>query len=105
LRRLIRCDGQGTFPVVHDGRYVGVIDTGTIEGAVGEVCAGDLADHSAAVLAPDDDLEGDLPMLSSVPGHAVAVVDRGQVVGLLRLDEVGRLVTGSGPTRSALGSE
>jgi stage IV sporulation protein FB len=105
LRRLIRHNGQGTFPVVRDGRYAGVIDTATIEGASGEVCAGDLADHSATVLAPDDDLEGDLPALSSAPGHAVAVVDRGQVVGLLRLDEVGRLVARSASTGSALGSE
>ena len=72
------------------------------------MCAGDIADRSAPVLAPDDDLEGDLPALSSVPGHAVAVVDRGQVVGLLRLHEVGRLVAEpgpTGPTGSALGSE
>jgi hypothetical protein len=57
------------------------------------------------VLAPDDELEGDLPALSSAPGHAVAVVDRGQVVGLLRLDDVGRLVAGSDPSGSAVGSE
>ena len=105
LRRLIRRNLQGTFPVVRDGRYDGVIDTEMIEGASDDVCAGDLADRSAAVLAPDDDLEGDLPALSSVPGHAVAVVDRGDVVGLLRLDEVRRLVVGSGPPGSALGSE
>ena len=105
LRRLVRRNAQGTFPVVRDGRYAGVIDTETIEGAPDEACAGDLADRSAAVLAPDDELEGDLPALSSAPGHAVAVVDRGQVVGLLRLDDVGRLVAGSDPTGSAVGSE
>jgi CBS domain-containing protein len=27
LRRLVRRNAQGTFPVVRDGRYAGVIDT------------------------------------------------------------------------------
>jgi Zn-dependent protease len=103
LRRLVRRNAQGTFPVVRDGRYAGVIDSETIEGAPDEACAGDLADCSAAVLEPDDELEGDLPALSSVPGHAAAVVERGQVVGLLRLHEVGRLVAEPGPTGSAFG--
>jgi Zn-dependent protease len=103
LRQLIRRNVQGTFPVVRDGSYTGLIDTGMIEGAGDEVCAGELADGSAAVLAPDDSLEGDLPALASVAGHAVAVVDRGQVVGLLRLEEVTRLVAGT--AGSVVGSE
>jgi hypothetical protein len=37
--------------------------------------------------------------------HAVPVVDRGQVVGLLRLDEVNRLVLGSDPGGSVAGTE
>ncbi len=105
LRQLIRRNVQGTFPVVREGRYTGVIDTHAIEAASDDTCAGDLADRSAAVLAPDDDLERDVPALTSVPGHAVAVVDGERVVGLLRLDDVGRFVAESRPTGSALGSE
>jgi hypothetical protein len=54
-------------------------------------------------LAPDDDLEDDVAALARTPGHAVTVMDGGQVVGLLRLDEVDRLVAGSAPGGSAVG--
>ena len=105
LRRLVRRNGQGTFPVVRGGRYLGVIDVASIERATVGVCAGDLADRTAVTLGPDDDLEGDLPALATAPAHAVPVLDGGRVVGLLRLDEVNRLVAGNGPAGSDPGSQ
>ncbi len=105
LRQLVRRNGQGIFPVVSMGRYVGVVDVVSIERAPDAARAGDLADRSAVTLAPDDDLEDDVAALARTPGHAVPVVDGGQVVGLLRLDEVRRLVAGSGPGGSAVGPE
>jgi stage IV sporulation protein FB len=105
LRQLVRRNGQGLFPVVRAGRYVGVIDVASIEQAPDATCAGDLANRAAVTVGPDDDLEGDVAALPGAPGHAVAVVDGDRVVGLLRLDEVRRLVEGSGPGRSAVGPE
>jgi stage IV sporulation protein FB len=105
LRHLVRRDGQGTFPVVERGRYVGVVDVAAIERSAPTACAGNLADRTAVTLAPGDDLEGDVPALAGAPGHAVAVVDGDEVVGLLRLDEINRLVAGPGPGGSLAGSE
>jgi stage IV sporulation protein FB len=105
LRQLVRRNCQGVFPVVRAGHYVGLVDTSSIQRAPGAECAGDLADAAAPTAAPDDDLEGDLAALYGTHGHAVAVTDHGRVVGLLRLDDVGRLVTGPGAGRSALGTE
>jgi stage IV sporulation protein FB len=105
MRQLVRRNAQGTFPVVRAGRYVGVVDVASIERAPAAASAGDLADRTAATLAPDDDLEGDLPALATAPTHAVPVLDGGRVVGLLRLDEVNRLVAGSGPGGSVAGPE
>jgi Zn-dependent protease len=94
MRRLVRSNCQGTFPVVREGRYVGLIDVPTIEQSPAGARAGDLADCSAPVLAADDDVEGDLSALPGAPGHSVAVLDGERVVGLLRLDDVARLVAG-----------
>ena len=105
MRQLVRRNAQGTFPVVRAGRYVGIVDVASIERAPAGGGAGDLADRTAATLAPDDDLEGDLPALATAPAHAVPVLDGGRVVGLLRLDEVNRLVAGSDPGGSVAGPE
>ncbi len=105
LRQLVRRNCQGTFPVVRSGRYVGVIDVPSIERAPDGTNAGDFADRTVVTLAPDDDLEGDVPALAHARGHTVTVVDDGRVVGLLRLDEVSRLVEGPDPADSTAGSE
>ncbi len=87
---------RGCSPSCSTGGYLGVVDVTGIEQAPAGSCAGELADRTAPVVAPDDDLEGDIPELAAARGHAVAVVDGGRVVGLLRLDEVNRLVTKPG---------
>ena len=43
--------------------------------------------------------------LAKARTHTVPVVDRGRVVGLLRLDEVNQLVVGRDPGGSVAGSE
>jgi stage IV sporulation protein FB len=105
MRQVVRRNTQGVFPVVRAGRYVGVVDVASIERAPAAVSAGDLADRTAATLAPDDDLERDLPALAAAPAHSVPVLEGGRVVGLLRVDEVNRLVAGNGPAGSVAGSE
>lgn len=96
LQQLVRRNCQGVFPVVDQGRYLGVVDVAAIEQAPSGSHAGEFADRTAPVVAPDDDLEGDIPELAATRAHAVAVVDGGRVVGLLRLEEVNRLVTNPG---------
>ena len=105
LRQLVRRNTQGVFPVTSAGRYVGVVDVAAIERAPDDARAGDLADSSSPTVAPDDDLEGDLSTLNGARAHAVAVTERGQIVGLLRLTEVGRLVEAPGADGSAVGAE
>ena len=101
----MRRNPQGTFPVVRSGAYVGVVDVATIDRAPAATAAGELADGMAETLAPDDDLESDISALATARTHAVPVVDRGRVVGLLRLDEVNQLVVGRNPGGSVAGSE
>jgi Zn-dependent protease len=105
LRQIARRNGQDVFPVARAGRYVGVVDAAVLAHAPGDARAGELADLSVPSVAPDDDVEGDLPALSTARGHALVVTDQDRVVGLLRLDDVARLVTGPGTGGSAVGAE
>lgn len=67
--------------------------------------AGDLADRSATTLAPDDDLEGDVAAVAAASGQAVTVVDDARILGLLRLDDVRRVLAESASDGSAVGTE
>ena len=105
LRRLVRRNAQPVFPVARAGRYLGVVDVASIERAPDAARAGDLADDSATTLAPDDDLEGDVAAVAAAPGQAVTVVDGARIVGLLRLDDVRRVVAEPGSGGSAVGTK
>jgi stage IV sporulation protein FB len=79
-------------PVVAGGRYVGLLDARRLT-AGGGGTAGDLADHDAAVLRPDEWLDEAVARLGPDTGPAVPVVDRdGELVGWVVLDDVADLL-------------
>jgi stage IV sporulation protein FB len=100
LQTLFRRLPQAVVPVVEAGRYVGTLDAGVLADAAPDRVAGDLADRNAPVVLPTDDLEEDLGPVVAAGHHAVVVVEAGKVVGLLRLDDVNRLLIERGPRSS-----
>ena len=59
-----------------------------------------LVEHGSPVVAAADALEDDIPLVVHAPSHALAVSDGGRIVGVLRLEEIERLLaggTGSAP--------
>jgi hypothetical protein len=52
----------------------------------------DLAERAAPGIADTDGLEDNLPLVVSTPAYALAVIDHGRVVGVLRLEDIQHLV-------------
>lgn len=93
LRRLVRCDEQRAFPVVRDGRLVGLVDPASVTFSSDQASAGDIAIVDAGVVQPDGDLEQSLDALGASRVGATAVVDGDRVVGVLRIEDVEHLVS------------
>ncbi len=93
LRTLIRRSAQRAFPVVGAQGYIGLVDARSIQLHARGQSAVDLAERAAPVVSATDVLEEDLPLVVSAPAHALTVVDRGRVVGVLRLEDVQHLVS------------
>ena len=88
-----RHSAQRVFPVVADGRYLGVLDRIDLTDPPTGATLGQLADPDAPTLATDDALEEiALPALARSRGHASTVVTAGQVVGILRQEDVASLL-------------
>jgi stage IV sporulation protein FB len=100
VRALLRRFGQRVVPVVESAHYVGMLDADAVARAPVDARAGDHVDRDAAAVAPNDPLEPDVMVISAPGRHAVAVVEDGSVVGLLRLEDVDLLLR----TSSAQGS-
>lgn len=93
LRALLRRSAQRAFPVVGEQGYEGLVDARSIELDARGQNAAELAERAAPVIAATDGLEADLPLVVSAPARALAVVDGGRVVGVLRLEDVQHLVS------------
>ena len=92
LRELLRRSPQRVFPVVGAAGYEGMVDAPVIMRGVGETAA-ELADRDAPIVGPGDSLEDDLTPLVDTRARALAVLDAGHVVGVVRLEDVQHLVT------------
>ena len=92
-----RHSAQRVFPVVSDGRYLGVLDRIDLTEPPSGATLDQLADPGAPTLAVDDALEDvALPALARARSHASTVVTDGNVVGILRQEDVASLL---GPAR------
>jgi CBS domain-containing protein len=92
LRALLRHSAQRVFPIVGASGYEGIVDARAIEHSAPAQCAIALGERFSPGIAARDGLEDSLPLVLSAPARALAVIDRGRVVGLLRLEDVQHLV-------------
>ncbi len=89
LVSLLRRTPQRAFPTAGDSGYEGMVTADAIEAAPPATLVADLTDHDAPSLAPDASLEQEaVPLLQPSPHGALAVLDAGRVVGLLRMEDV-----------------
>jgi CBS domain-containing protein len=87
FRGLLTTTSQRQFPVVDaGGRYVGMVDVRTMTSLDSDAHLRDVADPRPP-FAPDQ-LVVETGLLEGTRGEAVAVVDQGHVVGLVRTDDV-----------------
>ncbi|MFI5045985.1 MAG: site-2 protease family protein [Acidimicrobiia bacterium] len=98
LQLALRRTAQRAFPVVADGRYIGMLDDTRIRhGAPGDTAAG-LAVRDSLPIDSSDLVEDDLPSLVSSPARALAVAESsGAIVGMLRVEDVQHLVADESP--------
>jgi Zn-dependent protease/CBS domain-containing protein len=97
LHMLLRRTAQRAFPVVDAHGYQGMLDAAAIEHSPPNRVAGDLAFQQPA-LSPTSQLEEEaLPLVVGSPARAAAVIEHGGVVGLLRVDDIRRLVSDREP--------
>jgi Zn-dependent protease len=85
---VVRARWPGPYIVTVDGLYYGLADGDTLRAGGGAVVA-DVADREAPTLAPDEDLgRSALDRLVGSGYQALAVVDKGTVVGVLMADDL-----------------
>jgi len=87
---------QQDFPVVEEGRVVGVLTRSDLLNALArrgkEVRVGDVMQRDIETGGPRDMLEGVLGRLQRRRCHTLPVVQNGQLVGLLTADNLGELL-------------
>jgi Zn-dependent protease len=92
LQPVLRRTAQSVFPVTAARGVPGLVKADAIAGAPVDARVGDLMVRDL-VAAPSASLESDaLPLLRQSPLAALAVVRRGSVVGLLRMEDVNAAV-------------
>jgi Zn-dependent protease len=91
LTTLLRRTTQRAFPVMGPSGYEGMLDAAAIDHAWPSQRAREIA-HDVPVVSSGSLDEDALPLLADSPTRAVAVVDDGRLVGLLRLDDVEHLL-------------
>ena len=92
-RGVLRHTAQRTFPVVHAGHYVGVVDAHMVGAAAPDTPLAVIADTDAPALTTDASLENDaVPLFQGSAHDAVAVLRGDEVVGLLQRDDIAHLV-------------
>jgi Zn-dependent protease/predicted transcriptional regulator len=84
-------DGEA-FPVMEDGKVVGFVSLGTVEGSPADRPVREaMTDPSGAVeAAPTDSLDGVAERLTSERGQVVLVMDQGRLVGVIEPDDLNR---------------
>ena len=91
LRVVQRRSAQRAFPVVGPNGCEGIVDVADIDRPAATMVA-EIEHRALPVLAPSDGLEAVLPAVVGAPGHTLPVLDGGQVVGVLRIEEVQHLL-------------
>jgi stage IV sporulation protein FB len=92
-RQVLRHTAQRTFPIVHAGRYVGVVDAQVLGAAPATTPLSAITDADAPTLTAGASLEDDaLPLFERSRHDAVAVVRGDEVVGVLQRDDLAHLV-------------
>ena len=69
-----------------------MVEARAIEHSAPQQRAIDLAERTAPGIAATDGLEDNLPLVASTPARALAVIEQGRVVGVLRLEDVQHLL-------------
>lgn len=88
-----RQTAQREFPVLEDDRYVGMVTVWDAEDAPAGTRIGDITENNLPAVSPEDSVEDDLALLAGqARAQALAVVKDGRVVGLLRSEDVARLL-------------
>lgn len=94
---LILAGSQHDFPVVDDGRVVGILTRGDLFSALSaqgqEVAVGTVMQTSFRSVDAFDMLESAMQQLQECACHTMPVVREGRIVGLLTMDNVGEFVT------------
>ena len=89
----VRRTSQQEFPVVEHGHYVGLASVYACGEAPAGAVVGDIMNPEVPAVSPDASLEDEvLPVLAGGTYDALAVVDGGRVVGLLRTEDLARFL-------------
>jgi Zn-dependent protease/CBS domain-containing protein len=90
---LLLAGSQTDFPVVSDGRVVGILDHATLFRALRErgdlARVGDVMRSEFVILRPDQSLDDAMTGVSAEGGLTMAVVEDGRFIGLLTPENVG----------------
>ncbi len=92
LARLQRRSAQDAFPVVDAGGYVGLVGAVEVEAGHPDITVGAVVDREAPALPADAGVEEVLETIGGSGYGALAVVEDGGVVGLLREADVVRVL-------------
>ncbi|MGZ4120408.1 MAG: site-2 protease family protein [Actinomycetota bacterium] len=93
LKDLLRRTAQRDFPVVSEGRYVGLLSAETIESASRTVVADEVVNRDIPTLDPHRDLDDVVvSVLHGTPYSSLPVIEHDTVVGLLRQEDIARVL-------------
>jgi Zn-dependent protease len=103
LHEMLRRTAQRAFPVVADGRYVGMLDGGRVERAAPATKLGKLTVRDLPLLDASDLVEDRAPDLLAAPMRALAVGSETAIRGLLRTEDIDHLLQYEAGTAPRLG--
>jgi CBS domain-containing protein len=100
VKDVLRYSAQPAFPVTDRGYYVGILDATTVRRSPPDLLAGDIADHDAPALDTTDAIDPTaLEALEDSGRNVLAVLHSGQVVGLLRDEDIVDRLQGPSPPK------
>lgn len=93
LLEMVRRTSQREFPMLEGGHYAGMITTDVLMAYPPTTYVGYIADRGCPAVAPSDSLDhAEITVLGPSGRPAIAVIEDGQVVGLLTQADVARIV-------------